>query len=149
MPKRRLYIDGGAENEASSSSVSERGRGPQQATTGQSRRSAAQRRSSDVLLRLSDACNKHATYHKGRKNTGQSEDDEDNLPERCRSDLQILRNLLPKVEKSFQPPAPGKKGPEAEDIAHLCDFYNSVLRGAYCPHAPHLFQRGQSAKDGK
>jgi hypothetical protein len=100
-------------------------------------------------LKLSDACNKHAAYHQGRNNSVRADEDEENLPEKCRNDLQSLRLLLPRVEKSFQPPAPGKKGPEAADVAHLCDFYNSVLRGVYCPHAPHLFHWGKEPKDGK
>lgn len=151
MPKRRLPREiAGEENvtssSSSSSSLPESSRQPQQP----SNRSSSQRRSSNVLLSLSNACNKHATYHQGRrKASGRIDDDEENLPEKCRKDLQDLRKLLPKVEKSFRPPARGERGPKAEDVASLCDFYRSALNGGYCPHAPHLFHWGKVPQNGK
>ena len=72
------------------------------------------------------------------------DDDEENIPEQCRIDLEKLRNLLPEIEKKFHPSTHGEKGPAAQDIAHLCDFYNSVMQGNYCPYAPHLFHMGKS-----
>lgn len=157
MPKRRLYQEvAGENNESSPSSTSSiQGRGQQQQDLAgrphHSHRSSSQRRSSNpsVLLILSDACNKHAAYHQSRKSPIRADADEENLPEKCQKDLQSLRELLPKVEKSFQPPSPGKRGPEASDVAHLCDFYTSILRGNYCPHAPHLLCWGKDPEEGK
>jgi hypothetical protein len=112
-----------------------------------SARSSSRKRISDVFSKLADACNKHATYHQTTKNFARQDDEEENLPEKCRKDLFSVRALLPKVEKCF-PPNQAKQC-EASDVAHLCDFYERVLRGVYCPHSPALFQWGKVPKDGK
>jgi hypothetical protein len=100
---------------------------------------------SDIFSKLADACNKHSTYHQNHKKNASREEDEDNLPEKCRKDLQSMRALLPKVEKYFE----HSDQSEAEDVWHLCDFYKQVLRGSYCPHSPALFGWGKQPKDGK
>lgn len=114
--------------------------------SGNSRR-PSNRRSSEILLGLSHSCKKHAEVHKDKKSVA-IHDEENDLPTRCISDLRALRNLLPKVEKAFQPPTKGKPGPAAQDVALLCEFYGSVLGGTFCPHAPHLFHLGKSAAEG-
>lgn len=145
MPKRRLgYGEIVLENDSQASSRRRRGsnggtENPKRPTT---------RRSSEILLGLSHSCKKHAEYHKDRKNITLHEE-ENHLPARCKSDLQALRNLLPKVEKTFQPPTKGKVGPAASDVALLCEFYGSILGGTFCPHAPHLFHLGKSTTEGR
>ena len=140
MPKRRLYNETADENDGSTSASSSRGRSTQ--------RSSSHRKSSDVLLSLADACTRHSEYHQSRNDSSAVAEDEGDIPEKCCAVLERLRQLLPRVEKSFQPPPPGKKGPDASDIAHLCNFYDSALQGVYCPHASHLFQRGKDPKEG-
>lgn len=114
-------------------------------------RSVSRQKSSDVLIKLSQSCNNHlSNCHKDRRVTGNTEEEEEeNIPEQCKMDLEKLRNLLPEIEKKFHPNGHGEKGPEAQDVAHLCDFYNSVMQGNYCPYAPHLFHMGKSPSDGE
>lgn len=154
MPKRRLgYSEVAMETKAPPPSQTRRSSpAPATETSGPaSRRSSSRRKSSDFLLKLSRSCNAHATNcHKDRiaRPVG-LEDEVERIPDQCRADLEQLRNLLPEIEKKFQPPAPGQRGPEAHDVAHLCDFYNSVMQGNYCPYAPHLFDLGKSPKNGE
>jgi hypothetical protein len=54
-----------------------------------------------------------------------------------KKDLRLLKELLPKVEATCSTDA------KATDVVgHLCDFYNDVLTGGFCPHAPNLFRWG-------
>lgn len=79
-----------------------------------------------------------------------ADENEADIPDRCRTDIQTLRLLLPRVEKSCKAPKSGHKGgPEATDVAHLCDFYYSVIQGTYCPHQPHIFQWGKGGVEGE
>lgn len=132
MPKRRL-----ASNEDNTSL---------RPVLHRSSRATSRKRISGVFTRLADACTKHSAYHQSTKLFARQEEDEENLPEKCRKDLFSVRALLPKVEQCF--PLDQAKQCEASDVAHLCDFYDRVLRGAYCPHAPALFQWGKVPKDG-
>ncbi len=112
--------------------------------------SASRKKSSDVLIKLSHSCNAHSNNcHRDRNIVVNVDNEAEDIPEQCRVDLEKLRNLLPEIEKKFQPPAYGGKGPEANDVAHLCDFYNSAMQGSYCPYAPHLFHRGKSPDSGE
>ena len=127
-----------------------------------------QQSSTEILLKMSDACCKHGDYHSKKQPNCRPDpnNDEANLPQRCLKDIRALRQLLPKVEKTIQPQVDSneaspraaktgrskaiqKEGTEASDICHLCDFYESVLNGVFCPHAPHLFQWGKGGIDGK
>ena len=124
-----------------------------------------QQSSTGILLKMSDACCKHGDYHKKQLPNSRADpkNNEENLPQRCLKDIRALRQLLPKVEKSIQPQVdtPGWKrkrsrakslketGADASDVSHLCDFYDTVLNGHFCPHAPHLFQWGKGGIDGK
>jgi hypothetical protein len=151
MPKRRLgYGEVAMETQAPSPSQTRRSPpAPNAEKPPPTRRSSSRRKSSDFLLHLSRSCNAHATKcHKDPRTTISAEDEEERIPDQCRADLEAMRNLLPEIEKKFQPPAQGQRGPEAHDVAHLCDFYNSVMQGNYCPYAPHLFHLGKSPKDG-
>jgi hypothetical protein len=145
MPKSRNYAEMGQPGSSDNGAPGVR-RGPQHLQTVQAPRS------SEVLLALSNACNKHAIFHKNSKSHAVARPDEveENLPEKCSKDLASLRSLLPKVEKAFKATTNGQKGgPEALDVSHLCAFYHSVLNGAYCPHAPHLFSWGKGAVEGE
>jgi hypothetical protein len=157
-----------------------------------------------ILIKLSNACNKHAEHHIKKQQQQQQQQlqqqrgstsdgtepfdvrpdpnaDESTLPKMCNSAIQTLRKLLPKVEKTIQaldldddgddnhnnnhnsntnkrrtghnnkakPKETPMGPPEASDVAHLCDFYHSVMGGVYCPHAPHLFRWGKGGIDGK
>ena len=106
-------------------------------------------RISEILLKMSDACNKHAAYHLSRKSGHRLEGSDDSLPEKCRVDLRNLSLLLPKVEKSYKASAIEQKGPASCDVVHLCEFYCSVVRGSYCPHAPQIFLWGKGGSEGE
>ena len=110
-------------------------------------RSSSRKRISEVFTKLADAFNKHAEYHMTTKSFVRPDEDEAKLPERCRKDLASVRALLPKLEKCFPPQQ--AVNCDASDLAHLCNFYERVLRGVYCPHSPGLFQWGRVPKDGK
>lgn len=148
MPKRRL---GYGEVAITKEPVSAPPPAKRQADKSSSlKRSSSRRKISDVLVKLSRSCNSHSTNcHKDRKGAVRVDDEETRIPDQCRSDLEMLRNLLPEIEKKFRPPARGERGPEAHDVAHLCDFYNSVMQGNYCPYAPHLFHMGKSVNEGR
>ena len=107
--------------------------------------------SSAVILKLSKACKKHLDQHSDPNNPSvRALADGTKLPELCQRDIQTLKKLLPKVEKAIRPPTKkGQTGPSAVDVAHLCDYYQSVIRGVFCPHAAHLFDQGQGGIEGK
>eukprot|EP00526_Cylindrotheca_closterium_P015523 CAMPEP_0113604366 /NCGR_PEP_ID=MMETSP0017_2-20120614/1757_1 /TAXON_ID=2856 /ORGANISM="Cylindrotheca closterium" /LENGTH=246 /DNA_ID=CAMNT_0000512787 /DNA_START=89 /DNA_END=825 /DNA_ORIENTATION=+ /assembly_acc=CAM_ASM_000147 len=108
-------------------------------------RSSSRKRISEVFTKLADAFNKHAEYHKTTKSFVRPDEEEAKLPERCRKDLASVRALLPKLEKCFPPQQ--AVNCDASDLAHLCNFYERVLRGVYCPHSPGLLQWGRVPKD--
>lgn len=151
MPKRRLGY-GQVAIEAKAPPLSQTRRSPPAPNAEKpgptQQRSSSRGKTSDVLLKLSRSCKFHAE-HWHSDWSGAVEEDEESIPAHCKGDLEGLRNLLPKIEEKFQPPATGQKGPEAHDVAHLCDFYISVMKGNYCPHAPHLFHLGKSPTDGE
>jgi hypothetical protein len=64
------------------------------------------------------------------------------MPEVCRKELGILTKLLPKVEEALD------ESPSVDDVANLCDFYVSVLRGTFCPYMPTLFRLGKEPIEG-
>jgi hypothetical protein len=105
-----------------------------------------------LLLELSGCCHRHLVAHHAKKESAATVwcDDEEQIPEGCRVAITSLRQILPKVEAKHTYRAPGqKKGPAARDVAHMCDFYTSVLGGVFCPHAQHLFLLGKGATESK
>jgi hypothetical protein len=144
MPKRRnTQLDFGNNDLQDSSSHP-----PTTATSGPQHLAQPQERT--VLLKLSDACRKHSKFHHNQKASMRADENEADIPDRCRTDIQTLRLLLPRVEKSCKAPKSGQKGgPEATDVAHLCAFYYSVIQGTYCPHQPHIFQWGKGGLEGE
>jgi hypothetical protein len=108
-----------------------------------------------LLLQLSECCHRHQVSLHAKKESTASvwcQDDEEQVPQGCRLAIDMLRKILPKVElKSMSiHRAPGqKRGPPARDVAHMCDFYTSVLNGVFCPHAPHLFLLGKGATESE
>eukprot|EP00934_Nitzschia_sp_Nitz4_P002344 Nitzschia sp. Nitz4//scaffold9_size221794//64787//75082//NITZ4_001337-RA/size221794-augustus-gene-0.161-mRNA-1//-1//CDS//3329560974//2344//frame0 len=99
-------------------------------------------RNMDILLKLSESCRQHADFHKPRAEPINVYDAPDQWPSTCRHDLDTLRNLLPRVEKTFDP----SRTCPAQEVASLCDFYATVLRGDHCPYAPHLLDLGRNPK---
>jgi len=134
MPKRRLP-NSGIQTDRNSSLQQPKSR------------SSSRKKISEVFTKFADAFNKHAEYHKITKNFVRPDEEEAKLPERCRKDLGSARVLLPKLEKCF--PSQQAEHCDASDLAHLCDFYERVLRGVYCPHSPGLFQWGRDPKGSK
>ena len=82
---------------------------------------------------LAAACEKHRiTHHSvGDVRPGES------TRTACKRDLRLLKELLPRVELSCC-----RELNSVEMLGHLCDFYNDVLQGGFCPHAPELFRGG-------
>jgi len=155
MPKRRLgYGEVAVAKARALSPAPPTRRSAAAADKSPSRNSSSRSKTSDLLVKLSRSCNSHSSNcHKDRKGGvlrgAEDKDDERTIPAQCRTDLEKLRNLLPEIEKKFQPPGRDEKGPEAHDVAHLCDFYNSAMQGNYCPYAPHLFHMGKSGNEGE
>jgi len=88
---------------------------------------------SSLLVSLSESCRKHsASAHASNK--GLCAQTVSEAPQCCQEALSSLRTILPKVEKAY---SPGKSA--VQDVVHMCDFYNDVLSGGFCPNAPHLF----------
>jgi hypothetical protein len=69
---------------------------------------------------------------------------EEEVPRYCQESLQSLRVIVPKVERNYPP-----RETSATELHHLCDFYQDVLSGGFCPHAPHLFLLGKGATESK
>lgn len=89
--------------------------------------------SSSLLVLLSESCRKHsASAHESNKGLCAATVEE--APQCCQDALASLRTILPKVEKAYPP-----HKTQVHDLAHMCDFYNDVLSGGFCPNAPHLF----------
>lgn len=78
-----------------------------------------------LLVQLSVACQKHRVQH--------HPNGEDDHSSECQKDLKALSVVIPKVEAEYL---------HSAEIAHLCDFYNDVINGGFCPHAPKLFRTG-------
>ena len=98
-----------------------------------------------LLVALSESCRKHgasahASNHQNRDGCAAMLDD---VPPGCREALTSLRTVLPKVEQAYPSHhhhhASTTTTTTVQDLAHMCDFYNDVLSGGFCPHAPHLF----------
>ena len=88
---------------------------------------------SSILVSLSESCRKHsASAHESNKGLFAATVME--APQCCQEALASLRTILPKVEKAYPP-----HNTMVHDLAHMCDFYNDVLSGGFCPNAPHLF----------
>lgn len=153
MPKRRLgYGEVVAEEGAAPPSRSKKSPGspPTQEKNPGSNRPQPRRKTAEILLKLSHSCNLHLRSCHNEKNSNASiVDDDERVPLRCQNDLENLGNLLPQIELKFRPPEPGDEGPSAEDVVHLCAFYNSTMQSLYCPYAPRLFEQGKSTEHGK
>lgn len=141
-----------------------------------------QRRGSDILLKLSNACQRHSIHHPDRKQPNNKKVrinemmEEEEIPEVCRKAIHSLRGLMPKLEKAIAPTIGSSVGVNhrsssrnsrsnrlshnsaddtveaaaaLDDVLHLCEFYNSVLTGYYCPHMPHLFHLGKDVGTSK
>lgn len=97
----------------------------------------------NIILRLADCCSSHQAFH--------ASNPVGNHLDRCLSDLEIVKRILPRVEKKYRyrPRAKSSKSnkPEAMNVMHLCSFYRDVLKGGYCPEAPALFQTPEKMPD--
>lgn len=85
-----------------------------------------------TLLKLSQACQKHRQDHHLSNNYPNNDEP---ISDACNSGLKALQSLLPKVENACLEAGTLR----FTDVSHLCDFYNDVLEGGFCPHAPNLF----------
>lgn len=107
------------------------------AETSSSTSSAAE----DRILRLSEGCRQHRLVHAKRVDVL---DEFSAIPEDCQLSLDSLSTILPRLEAEW--------GIVSSDSSALlpavCDFYRSVLTGAFCPHAPHLFRLGRNGDQG-
>ena len=99
-------------------------------------------RSADIpiLLRLSEACNVHRSYH-NENPPKKDEKDNEAIPERCRKDLKSLGSILPRVEETYS-----YEKCSVSDASHLCSFYKTIIQRGFCPHALILFDSGKRGK---
>lgn len=116
------------------------------------------RRSSQILVKLSDACRDHEQQthpgHVAGRST-LSENSNKQMDPSCQSALSNLSQLLPKLQREIPPCCDNKETPDPveaaailEDIVLLTDFYNASLMGCFCPHLPLLFKGGEDLKSG-
>ena len=92
----------------------------------------------DPLVGLADSCRSHRFHHRSREESpGECAENEQDIPDFCRTALASLRKILPKVEKKVAAKAPS----DTTSIHHLCAFYNQAIGGDFCPHSPHLFAK--------
>jgi hypothetical protein len=95
----------------------------------------------DRILKLSEGCRQHRLVHAKRVDVL---DEFNAIPEDCQQSLDSLSTILPRLEAEW--------GTVSSEISALlpamCDFYRSVLAGAFCPHAPHLFRLGRHGDQG-
>lgn len=152
MPKRRLgygeVVVG--EGTAPPSRTKTPTTSPSTQTKESSSRRQPRRKTAEILLKLSHSCNLHLKSCHSEKDSNDATivDDDDRIPLRCENDLENLRNLLPQIELKFRPPQLGEQGPSADDVVHLCVFYNSTIQSLYCPYAPRLLDQGKSMEQG-
>jgi hypothetical protein len=102
-----------------------------------------------LLVLLSDNCRKHKisgnTHHECNNILTEEWDD---VPGYCQEALTALKRILPRVEHRIPIGNNVKVSSSVSDLGHLCDFYNDVIRGGFCPHALHLFDLGKGAVEG-
>lgn len=96
------------------------------------------------LLKLSDCCAAHAESSHAAAKPLRPLTERDALPEKCQRDMASLCSILPKVEKTYGV----EKNPHPALLPHLCDFYQSVVQGRFCPHAPLLLEWGKGGTAG-
>lgn len=109
-----------------------------------------------ILVTLSDNCRKHqlSGQHHHHKNCYVAECWND-VPKYCQEALETLKRILPKVEQTIQVcdgSASNTNKPTINklvDLGHMCDFYNDVLVGGFCPNALYLFDLGKGAIESK
>jgi hypothetical protein len=134
------------------------------------------RRSSQILVKLSNACQSHQKdFHLSNNNDGHANAAavvnnnrahrtgaiETDIPASCQSALSKLESLLPKLQReipfkyAWREVASNIDANEEEyaaildDVLLLCDFYGSILSGYYCPHMPQLFHWGKHIGSSK
>ena len=123
--------------------------------------------SSSLLLKLATSCAKHkASQHSSSSITStpalsvsalrhllHSSGDlqtTNTLPVECTKALTILEKTLPKLERTYRANPAAPSATTVEHVGHICDFYQDVIRGGFCPHAPHLLLAlGQGATQGE
>jgi hypothetical protein len=59
-------------------------------------------------------------------------DGEENMSTFCQESIKTLKKIVPKLERQYH----ASTNPQAEDIGHICDFYEQLIEGDFCPHAP-------------
>lgn len=92
-----------------------------------------------LLEQLSDSCREHWNACHNDNDYVAATSETITIPMTCRKALSILGELLPRVEKRcYQSCCVGH--PQHTPWLDLWKFYDSVLKGTFCPHAPHLFR---------
>lgn len=98
-----------------------------------------------LLFELSESCARHRLRHEKNHIATDSVDEVGGVPAFCQDVINTLRKILPKVEKHYH----ASRNPKPEDISHICDFYEQVIEGGFCPHAPLIIKQGKHGSDGK
>lgn len=98
----------------------------------------------ELLTNLANCCQAHRKHHERERVPDYEVEKEEDIPDFCRQALRALSTILPKVERNIRSQTPLK----CETLGHLCDFYDQAMQGAFCPHAPHLFNFGTDAAEG-
>jgi hypothetical protein len=124
-------------------------------------RSKSKKQKKPLLIILSDNCRKHSingnTHHESNHVLSE---EWDNVPLFCQEALTTLKRILPRVENRILIIENNNNNnnnsndtkmisSNVSDLGHLCDFYNDVILGGFCPHALHLFDLGKGAIEGK
>lgn len=91
------------------------------------------------LMKLADCCNVHAKSSHASSKPTRALTEQDEMPEMCKRDIASLSKILPRVEETYAI----DKEPHVSFLPHLCSFYESVIHGVFCPHAPLLLEWGK------
>jgi hypothetical protein len=105
-----------------------------------------------LLVKLAESCQTHfATRHANDETTTSTVAITTLEQAPCRSDLETLVAILPRVEESIANAANTKSSSSSSNSSNnntqmfqLCHFYTDAMDGGFCPHATLLFLSAES-----
>jgi hypothetical protein len=104
-----------------------------------------------LLVKLAESCQTHFATRHANEETTTTATTLEQAP--CRSDLETLVAVLPRVEASIVAAMTSTKSSSSSSsisssntqIFQLCHFYTDAMDGGFCPHATLLFLSAESS----
>jgi hypothetical protein len=100
------------------------------------------RNETSLLVQISESCARHRLRHE--KQQSHHGAGEENMSTFCQESIKTLRKIVPKIERQYH----ASTNPQAEDIGHICDFYEQLIEGDFCPHAPDALRQENGPLNG-